>query len=102
MTIASTPKGAAVISDGVELGKTPLSLERPSADGTLHLTVRLDGYTELAMDVPANANVDRAVVLQKIEQPSAKKKTSGGKKKKSGGGTKTGGSGDRNDSVNPF
>ncbi len=96
LVIGTTPGGATVLQGTETLGVTPLTLEREPIADALHLTLRLAGYKDLAMDVPGDVSVDRLVSLTKIEPVVKKKPRRPGKK------PTTGGEVDRNGGVNPF
>jgi tRNA A-37 threonylcarbamoyl transferase component Bud32 len=72
INFTSDPEGAAVsrTDDGVELGKTPLSLEIPYSDAAVQFVLRRDGYEDKTMFIVPNLPAPMFATLKPIEKPT--------------------------------
>jgi len=72
-SIASIPAEAEVLDEnGKSLGKTPLSVERPTGIGAVSLTLRLDGYLDKPLPMPLSidtATTEKLQPLPKLNPP---------------------------------
>ncbi len=70
--ISSAPSGATVVRsrDGQVLGKTPLSLEQPRAEGHEALLLQLSGYQESNVEMELNTSRDLRVTLSALPTPN--------------------------------
>jgi hypothetical protein len=70
--IDSDPPGADVFRDGAKVGKTPLATDLPPHAGKAAFVVKLKGYKEATVDLPADkggkSSVKLAVVVDEEQK----------------------------------
>ncbi len=66
LEVTSSPSGAAVTIDGERVGKTPLTLQRPQAEGRVRIRLRKRNY--VSKSVSARADEDDKVHVKLEEQ----------------------------------
>jgi hypothetical protein len=62
--LESTPPGASITKDGVELGVTPFDHQFPEEKSSVSYTLRLDGYRDQKVKVAGDQSTSKAVELK--------------------------------------
>jgi serine/threonine protein kinase len=62
--LESTPPGASILRDGVEVGKTPFDHQLPEEKGSISYLLRLDGYRDQKVKVAGDQSTSKAVELK--------------------------------------
>jgi len=72
LSIDSEPSNARIVRtlDGASLGRTPVRLPRPALPGRRSYTLRLEGYEDNHISVPADQSVTIKVRLVPVKKPS--------------------------------
>jgi len=65
VAIESTPRGARVLIDDTEVGRTPLDVELPARAGERTVIVRLNGYQDARLRLVGDRSSNHEVVLKK-------------------------------------